>query len=111
VGRKGEENVFSERFCQVYDFPAFQIRLTGEVLESHRHLEAFQAGNASHLESCTESSRGKNAPFTEPDVQRVGQRSAGFDQAVLEEEDLLGVFPFNVSSFRRYLEGVDFHGF
>jgi len=110
VGRKGEEDVFPERLCQVHDFSSIQVRLTGKVFENHRKVKVFEARNARRPERRPKGARGENPPVAEPDVQRVAQRGAGHRQAVFQSKGFRRVFPFNVFPFRRDLQDMNFHG-
>jgi hypothetical protein len=69
MGRKGEEDVFSNWFRQIDFLCTGQFDLTGEVVHVDRALEALEAIDALHGELHADCAGGEQSTVTETDVE------------------------------------------
>ena len=61
MGRKGEQNVFPCRLCQVHRFRPRELHLAGKIVDPSGVLERFQADDALGVEVDFELSGGEEA--------------------------------------------------
>lgn len=94
VGGKGEDNVFSERLCQVYLFRSSQFYLAGKVWDLYGIIKTFEAFDASQAKRAFNAPRRKKATIAESDVQRVRQRRCGHRGRILEIENFDRILAF-----------------
>lgn len=87
MGRKGEEDVLTQRLCQVHVLTPLQFDLAGKIVHFDRELKRVKATDACHPEGGPQLASGEQTAFAESHVQGIKERSNGLDRAVFKFED------------------------
>jgi hypothetical protein len=64
-----EMNIFPDLGGQVHRFGSRKIHLKGKRVGNNLALKGFQTGDTGHADGDGKSSRGKEPPFRESDIQ------------------------------------------
>ena len=99
VGRKGEQDVFPHRGCQVHRFGTGQLDLAGEIRDLQRVAKTLQAGHTFEVEIDADGARGKETALAQADIEGIADVAGRLGACFVEIEDRAFLRAFEVQAF------------